>query len=901
MFPVNKTSRIHACCRIATPCLLSAAILILSLTAPPARAAIFDFSATYQSVNASFGGGLVTMSVFDEERLQTKTINVSSAATFDISVVNGVVAWSSGSQIYYFVYDPTLGNWVGETGALGPTASDLRTANGVVVWSTTAGTIQYRVYDRQRGAWKAGSAATGATSNLRAIDGTVAWSNSGPAGGAHARVYDPIKGSWQAADVSSIAVNDFIHTNGVVAFTTTTTVPGRVYYYVYDPTRSGWQAGFVASGVPSDLRCFNGVVAWSVNPAVYYAVYDPSRGLWRNSGEPASGYAADLAISNSVVTWTTASSSYARGYDALAGTWGAGPAVRLAYFAVSTNNANAPLLVHFIDMSIGGVSWNWNFGDGFTSALRSPTHRYTNLNMFVATETVAGSFGSASTNKLITTDITPPAGTVVINGGAAFTTNPVVSLALNATDNSGIVATMRFSNTGSSWSGWESYATSKSWTLAAGVGNRTVYVQFADRVTNISASATAGIQLDTTPLPVVSVVSANVPEGAGSAIVSVVLSTNFSRLVSIRYATTNGTATAGLDFMNVAGRLDFAPGATVQTFSIPITQDLFVELNETIVILLSDPTNCIMGAGGVVSIIDDDLPLVSFSRTNYTVSEGSSNAAVTVQLSAAFGQPVMVTVQATNGTAQAGLDFVAGTSVLLIPSGETNATFLVRILDDALDEANETIALRILGATNALLAAPTNAVLTILDDDAPSVGFSRKIYPVFERDGFVMLNIQLSKPVVQQVEFDYLVFGGTATPGPAGDYLPESGHRSFAPGSTNVIVFVTLVDNDLPEPDETAHLSLSNITHADPGPNAEADILIHDDDGPPALHSPRWSNGLFQMTAQGKPGQVFRVQTSSNLTSWGTAFLLTNETGTLEFADPNSPGVPRRFYRTNLP
>ena len=104
------------------------------------------------------------------------------------------------------------------------------------------------------------------------------------------------------------------------------------------------------------------------------------------------------------------------------------------------------------------------------------------------------------------------------------------------------------------------------------------------------------------------------------------------------------------------------------------------------------------------------------------------------------------------------------------------------------------------------------------------------------------------------------------------------------------------------EPDETVHLSLSNITHADPGTNAEADIVIQDDDGAPLLRLPRWgTNGLFQMTAQGRSGQVFTVQVSSNLSTWTPAFVRTNATGTLDFSDPGSASAPTRFYRTSVP
>ncbi len=65
-------------------------------------------------------------------------------------------------------------------------------------------------------------------------------------------------------------------------------------------------------------------------------------------------------------------------------------------------------------------------------------------------------------------DTTGPAGTVSINGGASHTNDASVNLALSANDpppDSGVVE-MRFSNdAGATWSAWESFASSKPWTL----------------------------------------------------------------------------------------------------------------------------------------------------------------------------------------------------------------------------------------------------------------------------------------------------------------------------------------------------------------------------------------------------------------------------------------------------
>jgi hypothetical protein len=85
-------------------------------------------------------------------------------------------------------------------------------------------------------------------------------------------------------------------------------------------------------------------------------------------------------------------------------------------------------------------------------------------------------------------DSVKPTGRISINGGAASTSTQTVKLTLSATDPapaSGMYQ-MRFRNHGTStWSTWQAYGTSKSWTLTSGAGTKTVYVQYKDKAGNI--------------------------------------------------------------------------------------------------------------------------------------------------------------------------------------------------------------------------------------------------------------------------------------------------------------------------------------------------------------------------------------------------------------------------------
>lgn len=99
----------------------------------------------------------------------------------------------------------------------------------------------------------------------------------------------------------------------------------------------------------------------------------------------------------------------------------------------------------------------------------------------------------------ILVDQTAPSGTVTINSGAGYTNSLSVTLALFATDNCGTVSQMQFSNDGTTYTTPEPYAATKSWTLTAGQGVKTVFVKFKDPTGNWSTAANDSITVDTTP------------------------------------------------------------------------------------------------------------------------------------------------------------------------------------------------------------------------------------------------------------------------------------------------------------------------------------------------------------------------------------------------------------------
>ena len=111
--------------------------------------------------------------------------------------------------------------------------------------------------------------------------------------------------------------------------------------------------------------------------------------------------------------------------------------------------------------------------------------------------------------------------------------------------------------------------------------------------------------------PSLSIFDATVIEGnagATNAEFALSLSRPIAQTVSVNYATANGSAIAGLDFVATNGLLHFAPGQTNATIVVPVLGDYLFESNETFTVLLSNPMNTTLSrSNGVGTILDDEI------------------------------------------------------------------------------------------------------------------------------------------------------------------------------------------------------------------------------------------------------------------------------------------------------
>jgi uncharacterized protein YhjY with autotransporter beta-barrel domain len=185
------------------------------------------------------------------------------------------------------------------------------------------------------------------------------------------------------------------------------------------------------------------------------------------------------------------------------------------------------------------------------------------------------------------------------------------------------------------------------------------------------------------PLPSLSINDVSVIEGnAGTvnAVFTVSLSAASGQAVSVNYATANGTATAPADYTNTSGTLNFAPGQTTQTVSVPVVGETIPEANETFFVNLSGATNATIADNqGVGTITNDDVPV---TVSPATLPNGTVAAAYSQTVTASGGvAPYSFAVTA--GALPAGLTLSAGGTLSGTPTAGGTFNFTVTATDSS--------------------------------------------------------------------------------------------------------------------------------------------------------------------------------------------------------------------------
>ena len=222
------------------------------------------------------------------------------------------------------------------------------------------------------------------------------------------------------------------------------------------------------------------------------------------------------------------------------------------------------------------------------------------------------------------------------------------------------------------------------------------------------------------PAPTISVDSPTVGETDGTATFAISLDTAAAVDVSVDYTTTDVEASDGLDYTGVTGTATVLAGDTSTTVDVTILDDFTYEGDETFTLDLSNEVNgTIGGATGTASVTDDEAaPAVSIADAS--TSEGNSgtkklNFSVSLDVVSAFD--VSVDYATTDGTANAGSDYVAATGTVTILAGDTLGQVQVTINGDTARESDEDLTVDLGSVVGTGSIGTGTATGTITNDD----------------------------------------------------------------------------------------------------------------------------------------------------------------------------------------
>ena len=244
----------------------------------------------------------------------------------------------------------------------------------------------------------------------------------------------------------------------------------------------------------------------------------------------------------------------------------------------------------------------------------------------------------------------------------------------------------------------------------------------------------------------------------------------------------------------------------------------FTATGEDVVIRYVGPTVTTLGSQAFFNgfILEMGSTMVEFDSTASSGLETATPALLSVSLSKPPDEAVTVDYAVTGGAAIRDVDYVLADGTLNFETGQTTPEYIsIDIVQDGLVEANETIVITLSNPSGAELGAKSQHTYTILDP-YPYVSFDTAVGQGREDVTPAEITVSLSHTWPEAVSVDYTVTGGTATGGD--DYVLADGTLVFAADQqTPETISISIVNDGIPEDDETIEITLSNPVNAKPG------------------------------------------------------------------------------------
>ena len=357
-----------------------------------------------------------------------------------------------------------------------------------------------------------------------------------------------------------------------------------------------------------------------------------------------------------------------------------------------------------------------------------------------------------------------------------------------------------------------------------------------------------------------------VREAVGEAPAPIVLSRPASEAITMSWRTIPNPdgdavtpAVAGTDYTASSGALTFAPGEVSKTVTVPILDNDIPGVDKSFFIELH-------GFGGPLTTSDtrlrvliqeDDVhPVLSMDPVSGREDSGTLD--FTLKLNRPHSQEVTArysVVFPAAGEAASAADFEslpAAMATATIQPGATEFPISLTLVDDALDEFDETFTVRLESPVNAVLDTTPLLVNGAIVDNDPEPTLTVSAAPIREDAGLLRFALSLDAASGREIEMSYETveagdtqdeYRGSASPGE--DYGVGRGRLSFSPGETEKFIAIAVAADQVHEADETVVLRVFDVSHARLATGSDVVTgVIADDDLPVVSIAAGGTNGL---------------------------------------------------------
>ena len=230
-----------------------------------------------------------------------------------------------------------------------------------------------------------------------------------------------------------------------------------------------------------------------------------------------------------------------------------------------------------------------------------------------------------------------------------------------------------------------------------------------------------------------------------------------------------------------------------------------------------------------VTITDNDAPGLVAPEV-VQMEEGGTHPLL-VRLSAEPPGPVTLTF-----TGHAGTDLILNQTSLTFTAADWNTSKAVTLTaaEDDEDYSDETVGLKVTASGGGYDGVTADITVTIMDNDERPGPLTITLYDeqALEHAEAIQLPIELSRPVDQVVIVQYASTAGTAETGL--DYVTSRGIVIFDPGATRGVIEIEVINDELPEENESFMVTLSKPRNAIIARETGTGTIL-DDDGASAI------------------------------------------------------------------